>query len=232
MPNDLPLSPDQWRVLDKAFSDYLLVDRAHQSTQSRFDDLDDVGWSPIQDGQLLLRTAVDNLSDLKTAAWKFLGRSLDCDRLHQWADGVTGMSSEQVALISGSYATCFLPSGDEEPMGVPNVRSAWAYHGLDVNGDGEAPSYQSGQASYFDRDLKAKLIHRVGGMVYRHDNYYSDVYYDRKEQKKNDPSWDDEPDAHFHADALRIVTKEIIKDWWRVLHGQRSHAFLDREAVA
>lgn len=220
-----------WRWIHKACRDYLLMDRAHQSTRARSDDMSDEGWLSIEGGQVLLDQAQDALAKAKRRSWDYLAQGVAGTRFaSEWASEVRGLSAGQVAFICGTYATCFIETVDEEsgevypPRGVPRVRSAWAYHGLHVVEGGKAPRYKRGSSAGFDRDLRAKLIHRVGGMTYRHENYYQGRYYARRERTaQTHPDW---TDGHSHADALRYVTKEILKDWWRVLNGQKAHAVL------
>lgn len=228
---ELPDVPqDRWAWIAKAFGDYLLISRAHQSTQSRLNDK--ASWT-FEQGQVAMSAALEPLATAKDAIWESLGTAgLEGFPFGDpWPDEVCGLSRSQVAFITGSYATCFLPSESDdgevvEPMGVPGVAKAWAYHGLHVV-DGSAPRYRKGDPAGFDRDIKAKLIHRVAGMTFRHDNRYRRTYERACEKKNEDPSWDceaGESDGHRHAHGLRVTVKEIIKDWWRVLHGQPAHA--------
>lgn len=96
------------------------------------------------------------------------------------------------------------------------------YSGLAVE-NGETDRLRKGQEANYKPELKALLLGVIGDNFLRANSQYRKVYDERKEYtKKHRPEWGEHPsgkdkeyNAHYHADARRVMVKRFVVEFWK-----------------
>lgn len=170
----------------------------------------------------------DQLAALEHQTVLALQRAMRQHPLAPWQKQAKGVGEKQLARLLASIGDPYLrtmPDGTEQPRTVSQL---WAYCGLHVvaGGDpGHAPSdtqppaagvaarRQKGQKANWNTDAKTRAYLIATSIVKQTGSPYRAIYDARREHTaETHPDW---TPGHSHNDALRIVSKAILRDLWR-----------------
>lgn len=155
------------------------------------------------------RGIVEALEAQEHAAELALRRAMRAHPLGAWQKNTLGVGEKQLArLLSTIAGDPYWNHRDNRPRTVSEL---WAYCGLHVN-DGKAARRTRGQQSNWSTNAKTRVWLIAVSCMKQRQSPYRLVYDDRREHTAvAHPEW---TDGHSHADALRVVSKAILKDLW------------------
>ena len=170
----------------------------------------------------------DQLAALEHQTILALQRAMRQHPLAPWQKQAKGVGEKQLARLLASIGDPYLrtmPDGTEQPRTVSQL---WAYCGLHVvaGGDsghvpadthtwpaGVAARRQKGQKANWSTDAKTRAYLIATSIVKQTNSPYRAIYDARREHTaETHPDW---TAGHSHNDALRIVSKAILRDLWR-----------------
>ena len=170
----------------------------------------------------------DQLAALEHQTILALQRAMRQHPLAPWQKQAKGVGEKQLARLLASIGDPYLrtmPDGTEQPRTVSQL---WAYCGLHVvaGGDpdrtrrdaqsssaGVAARRQKGQKANWSTDAKARAYLIATSIVKQTSSPYRATYDTRRAHTaETHPDW---TPGHSHNDALRIVSKAILRDLWR-----------------
>ncbi|DAZ89916.1 Uncharacterised protein [Mycobacteroides abscessus subsp. abscessus] len=189
-----------------------------------------------------LAALVDALKDAEKQATSNLQRSMRIHPLGNWAKQMTGVGEKQLARLLAAIGDPYWNDLHDRPRLVSEL---WSYAGYGVI-DGAAPRRQRGVKSNWSDDarMRARLIAEKCVMQ-KPTAHYRQVY-DRAREKyadathavtcnrcgpKGNPAVAGSPlsAGHQHARALRVVSKELLRDLWiesRRIHQERAEVLI------
>lgn len=197
-----------------------------------------LGYDETHPDVARLAAIVDMLRKVEHDATLQLQRQLRRHPLGAWVKATKGVGEKQGARLLAAIGDPYINSAKGEPR---TVSALWAYCGLDPR-DGAARKRKRGEKSNWSTrgKTRAYLIseacmkqlsphcrtgqvisddrHAVAGPAVRHIDTcacspYRLVYDQRRAHTAI--SRPDCTDGHSHNDALRVASKEILKDLWR-----------------
>lgn len=143
-----------------------------------------------------------------------------------WAADKKGIGEKTFARLLSSIGDPYWNALYDRPRTVSEL---WAYCGLHVLPTGVAPKRVKGQTLNWSQDARKRVFLISEGCLKQQD-YYAEVYYEAKDKyaeslhntvcvrcgPEKKPAQPGSPlnGKHKHARALRIVSKEILKDLW------------------
>lgn len=171
---------------------------------------------------------VDGLKKLEEDAIKNLERAMKKNPLGPWVKKQTGLGFKQTARLLASLRDPFWNDLHERPRTVSEL---WQYAG-----HGSESRKKRGHQVFWNPDAKMRLWN-ISNSCIKTKGHYRNVYDDRRAETaekvhtrecvrcgpSGKPAQPGTPWAkgHQHADALRIVGKEILRDMW--LEAKRIH---------
>lgn len=161
------------------------------------------------------------LETVEKGVIKELQKIMKSHPLGPWVKAQKGVGEKQAArLLAAIGDPYWIEAAEfEDDNGNITVREAgprtvsqlWAYAGLHVDPKGEAVRRRKGVQSNWKTDIKTRA-YLVATSCIKQDGGYRKVYDARRAATKiSHPDW---TDGHSHNDALRIVSKAILKDMW------------------
>ena len=186
---------------------------------------------PKDHPQVVVLTATrDALKKIEDDVSKELEKQFSAHPLAPWIKSRKGLGLKQTGRLLAAVGDPYWHDVEDRPRLVSEL---WAYCGLDVR-DGAAPRKKTGAKSNWNNAARMRawnmaqkcmqLYNKVGGP-------YGELYYKAKEKyadavhlvpcaqctpKGKPPAEVGSAlkDGHKHARALRIVSKEILRDLW------------------
>lgn len=178
-----------------------------------------------------LKEIVDNLGALEHQAVLNLQRVMRRDPLWPWLKEQRGVGEKTAARLLAAVGDPYWHEAEDRPRLVSEL---WQYCG---HGDPERSRKRKGQRVEYDPDAK-KRIWLIAASTLKAGGPWRTVYDDRREAtadrvhaapcvrcgpaKSPAPAGSPWSKAHQHADALRIVSKELLKALW--IESRRLHA--------
>lgn len=151
-----------------------------------------------------------------------LQKAMRAHPLGPWVKAQKGIGEKQAARLLACIGDPYWNTLHDRPRTVSEL---WAYCGYDVRG-GQGPRRRKGQLSNWSQDARMRA-RMIAESIVKAGGPYREVYDARKaategrvhvaecpqcvgSSKPGDP-W---RDGHRHADALRVVSKTVLKDLW------------------
>lgn len=161
---------------------------------------------------LALVASIDALKPILAQLKKEMVTIVKGSILHEWTKETHGIGPG-----------LFYALGQMPPLvEFATVSKVWKYCGLHVTDDGRAPRRKRGEGAGFSPELRSAVLFRVGDPIVKVGGPYRAVYDQRRAHcQLTHPDW---TDGHRHADAMRVMVKAVLRDAWRVAHGQRPRA--------
>lgn len=176
-----------------------------------------------------LSKMVDQMRDMEHQATLGLQKAMRDHPLGEWVKGSKGVGEKQAARLLATIGDPYWNTLHERPRTVSEL---WAYCGLDVRG-GQGPRRKKGERMNWNPDARMR-IRMISESIVKAGGPYRLVYDERKADTEGRVHVAQCPQClgssevgqpwrpgHRHADALRIVSKEVLKDLWleaRALH--------------
>ncbi len=183
-----------------------------------------------------LQSIVDGLAALEHEAELNLKRAFRAHPLFPWAKALRGVGEKQAARLLSAVGDPYirpemvLPDESIRPAGPRTVSALWAYCGYHVI-DGEAPRRRRGARSNWSQSAKTRAyliamscLKQLVKPCHTTDEGAQHVegcrcspfrlVYDKRRAHTatTHPEW---PPIRSHNDAIRVMTKAILKDLWR-----------------
>ena len=137
--------------------------------------------------------------------------------IHPWVRTQVGLGEKQAARLLAAIGDPYINSSTGKPR---TVSALWAYSGLHVI-EGGAARRRKGVQSNWSTEAKTRAYLCATSCIKQAHSPYREVYLQRREHTLlSHPDW---TAGHSHADGLRVVSKEILKQMWREarrLHGE------------
>lgn len=185
------------------------------------------GLDPTDPDVARLKAIVDSLKQIEHSAVLNLERAMRRHPLGPWAKAQKGIGDKTMARLLAAIGDPYVNLQTGE---VRTVSQLWAYcgHGDPARRKRKGMSQEDAKA-LGNPDAK-KRLYLIAEACLKAQGHYADVYYARKTANdgrlhatdcvrcgpSGHPAVAGTPwkDSHRHADALRIVGKEILKDLW------------------
>ncbi|MGO4984474.1 hypothetical protein [Collinsella sp. Sow4_E3] len=156
---------------------------------------------------------LEQLAGLEHAAILELQRVMRRHPLNAWRKTAKGVGEKQLARLLAAVGDPYLRADTGQPRTVSQL---WAYCGLHtLPGDGgnEAARRRKGQQANWSTDAKTRAYLIAMSCVKQTGSEYRAVYDARRAHTATTrPDW---TPGHSHNDALRIVSKRVLRDLWR-----------------
>ncbi|BCT75619.1 hypothetical protein SCMU_14610 [Sinomonas cyclohexanicum] len=204
------------------------------------------GLDPTDPDVARLQSIVDALKTIEHTAVLNLGRTMRNHPLGAWAKAQKGIGDKTMARLLASIGDPYMrdiytedTDGNMTVTGTTprTVSQLWAYCGHGNAALKKRKGMTQADALALGNPTAKKRLYLISEACLKAQGHYADVYYARKEANQGrvhaeacvrcGPSGHPAPagspwkDSHRHADALRIVGKEILKDLWvaaRAIH--------------
>lgn len=172
-----------------------------------------------------IATMLDSLTQIESQNIKELQKSMKKHPLGPWIKSQVGIGEKQGARLLAAVGDPYMRMQDVEyedgsvlKAGPRTVSQLWAYCGLHVS-DGEAVRRRKGQQSNWSTEAKTRAYLISTSCIKQAKSPYRKIYDDRRATTAlSHPDW---TPGHSHNDALRIVSKEILKNMW--IESKRLH---------
>lgn len=197
-----------------------------RSTEDSDGQLRGMGLRQDHPGVLRLTSIVDGLARLEKDAIKNLENAMRQHPLGAWGKQRKGVGDKQFARLLATIGDPYWNSLYERPRTVSEL---WAYAGLHTDNAGAAVRHKRGVQSNWNDEAKMRAWNIAVSCV-KLGGEYRETYDKRRSETSEKvhavpcvrcgPSGSPAPvgtpwsKGHQHADALRIVSKEILKDLW------------------
>lgn len=176
-----------------------------------------------------LTLIVEQMGQMEHQAVLNLQRAMREHPLGPWVKAQRGIGEKQAARLLAAIGDPYWNTLHDRPRTVSEL---WAYCGMDVR-SGQGPRRRKGQTCNWSQDARMR-VRMISESIVKAGGPYREVYDTRKDategrvhvaecpqcvgsSKPGDP-W---RDGHRHADALRVVSKTILKDLW--IEAKRLH---------
>lgn len=207
---------------------------------------DDYGLPEYHPAYALQTGIAAGLEDLEKAAVRELQKAMRRHPLGAWVDSTIGVGLKQAARLLAAIGDPYWNTLHNRPRTVSEL---WAYCGLHTlpgqgiidtpsthTGEGGDPDQRQrdtqqsavrvaarrrkGQKANWSSDAKMRAYLIAESCVKNRRSPYRAVYDDRREDTAvTHPEW---TPGHSHNDALRIVSKAVLKDLWRAARDARA----------
>lgn len=188
------------------------------------------GLTDMHPTVVVIDTLGEQLDALEHDTILALNRTMRAHPLAGWQKQAKGVGEKQLARLLAAIGDPYLrpmPDGTSRPR---TVSALWAYSGLHTlpagaiepatpiplpprPGINVAARRQKGVKSNWSTDAKTRAYLIATSCIKQVDSEYRGVYDARREHTAlTHPDW---TPGHSHADALRIVSKRVLRDLWR-----------------
>lgn len=172
-----------------------------------------------------------------------LQRTMKAHPLGPWVKAQKGLGEKQAARLLAAIGDPYWNTLHDRPRTVSEL---WAYCGYDVR-DGQGPRRRKGQKSNWSQDARMRA-RMISESIIKAGGPWREVYDDRKATTEGrihvaecpqcvGSSHPGDPwrDGHRHSDALRVLSKELLKGLWsearRLHHELPTTATTEKEAA-
>lgn len=206
--------------------------RLRQLTRTETDtDGEERGFGLTLDHPAVRRQAdiVAGLQATEHQAVLALQRTMKAHPLGPWVKAQRGIGEKQAARLLAAIGDPYWNTLYDRPRTVSEL---WAYCGYDVR-DGQGARRRKGERSNWSQDARMRA-RMIAESIVKAGGPYRVVYDERKAVTEGrvhvaecpqcvGSSHPGEPwrDGHRHADALRVVSKTVLKDLW--MEARRLH---------
>jgi hypothetical protein len=157
---------------------------------------------------------LEQLAGLEHAAILELQRAMRKHPLNSWRKTAKGVGEKQLARLLAAVGDPYLRADTGQPRTVSQL---WAYCGLHTlpneAGGSDAARRRKGQQANWSTDAKTRAYLIATSCVKQTGSEYRAVYDARRAHTATTrPDW---TPGHSHNDALRIVSKRVLRDLWR-----------------
>lgn len=207
-----------------------LANRLRQLTRSKEDkdgELRGLGLDPRSPEVRVVQDLLDATEKIEHQAILKLNRQMRVHPLWKtWAMNQKGIGEKTLARLLAAIGDPYWNDLHQRPRTVSEL---WAYCGLHVLPSGAAPKRVKGQTLNWSQEAR-KRVFLISESCLKQQDYYAEVYYESKDKyaeslhptvcvrcgPEKQPAQPGSPlsDGHKHARALRIVSKEILRDLW------------------
>lgn len=196
------------------------------------------GLDPTDTDIARLKDIVDSLKKIEHQAVLNLERAMRRHPLGPWAKAQKGIGDKTMARLLAAIGDPYVNLQTGETRTVSQL---WAYCGHGDPSRRKRKGMTQEDALALGSPTAKKRLYLIAEACLKAQGHYADVYYARKAVNEGrlhaadcvrcgpsgNPALAGTPwkDSHRHADALRIVGKEILKDLWiaaRAIHEQTS----------
>lgn len=164
-----------------------------------------------------LNQMLESLVAIENQNIKELQKVMKKHPLGAWVKDQKGVGEKQAARLLAAIGDPYwrdevvYEDGTTLPAGPRTVSQLWAYCGLHVK-DGEAVRRRKGQQSNWSTTAKTRAYLVATSCIKQTSSPYRKIYDDRRAHTAvTNPDW---TAGHSHSDALRIVSKEVLKNMW------------------
>lgn len=173
----------------------------------------------LDDGHPVVATLggmLDSLTEIEKTNIKELQRVMKKHPLGAWVKKSKGVGEKQAARLLAAIGDPYMrpemvyEDGTVVPAGPRTVSQLWAYCGLHVSG-GEAVRRRKGVQSNWSTDAKTRA-YLVATSCIKTPGPYREVYLARRAHTATTHA--DWTLGHSHNDALRFLSKRILRDLW------------------
>lgn len=177
-----------------------------------------------------LSAIVDSMREMEHAATLNLQRAMKAHALGPWVQETRGVGLKQAARLLACIGDPYWNTLHERPRTVSEL---WSYCGMAVTPEGNGPRRRKGMKVNWNPDARMR-VRMIAESIVKAGGPYRLVYDERKADTEGrvhavecpqcvGSSKVGEPwrPGHRHADALRVVGKEVLKDMW--LEARRIH---------
>lgn len=165
-----------------------------------------------------LAAMVDTLARTEHDAVLQLQRQMRRHPLAPWAKARRGVGEKQAARLLAAVGDPYWNTLHDRPRTVSEL---WAYCGLHVTPQGTSARRQRGVPSNWSTGAKTRAYLVAVSCMKSVGSDYRQVYLDRRAHTAGThPDW---TDGHSHNDALRVLSKALLRDLWREsarVHGE------------
>lgn len=168
------------------------------------------GLDETHPGVQTTQALIDQLEAVEHQTILALQRAVRQHPLAAWQKQARGVGEKQFARLLAATGDPYMRTTEtgSEPRTVDQL---WAYCGLHLHGD-EAARRRKGQVSNWSTDAKTRA-YLISTSIIKAGGPYREVYDKRRARTaESHPDW---TDGHSHNDALRIVSKRVLRDLWR-----------------
>lgn len=171
-----------------------------------------------------LSSMLESLEAIEAQNIKELQKSMKKHPMGPWIKAQKGIGEKQAARLLAAIGDPYMrdeveyEDGTILSAGPRTVSQLWAYSGLHVK-DGEAVRRRKGVQSNWSTDAKTRAYLVATSCIKQTESPYRKVYDDRRAATDiSHPEW---TPGHSHADALRVLSKVILKNMW--IEAKRLH---------
>lgn len=179
-----------------------------------------------------LRDVIVGLQRMEVQLTRQLERIVKAHPMGPWIASQKGIGFKQAGRLLSVIGDPYLNSSTGERRRVSQL---WGYCGLGVlqvpskdNPDilvGEAPRLKRGQRANWSTNAKTRAYLVATSCIKQTGTTYREVYDRRRAHTAiTHPDW---TDGHSHNDALRVLSKYILKQMW--IEARRLHGFTGEE---
>lgn len=177
-----------------------------------------------------LRNLQDGVDGMEKEVVKALQKIMKDHPLGSWVKAQKGVGEKQAARLLSAIGDPYMRPETEivddddnvievRPGGPRTVSQLWAYAGLHVGDDGVAVRRKKGVQSNWKTEIKTRAYLVATSCIKQMDSPYRKIYDKRRAHTATtNPTW---TDGHSHNDALRIVSKALLRDMW--IESKRLH---------
>lgn len=192
----------------------------------------------LTENNFVVKSVMESFEVLETEeneTIKILQKQMKAHPLGPWVKKQKGVGEKQAARLLASIGDPYWIDEAEfeddngnitkRASGPRTVSQLWAYAGLHVDStSGEAIRHRKGVQSNWKTEIKTRAYLVSTSCIKQMEGGYRKIYDARRAATKiSHPDW---TDGHSHNDALRIISKAILKDMW--IEAKRLH---DEKAV-
>ena len=210
--DDPTLASVAWALHDVEKTRIGMENRVRQLTRTDPDEdgvIRGVGLDESHPQVAALNAICESFVELEKQATKNLQKAMKAHPLSEWVKGAKGVGEKQAARLLAAIGDPYWNVAADRPRSVSEL---WAYCGLHVV-NGEGAKRRKGVKSNWSTEAKMRAYLVSTSIIKQPSSPYRKVYdYRRAHTEVTRPDW---TAGHSHNDALRKVSKEVLKDLWR-----------------
>lgn len=210
--DDPTLATTAWALHDIEKVRIAMENRVRQLTRTEADEdgvVRGVGLDESHPSVAALASITEAMVMLEKDATKALQKSMKAHALGAFVRQAKGVGEKQAARLLAAVGDPYWNVLDNRPRTVSEL---WAYCGLHVI-NGESARRKKGIKSNWSTEAKMRAYLVSTSIVKSPTSPYRKVYDERRARTaETHPDW---TKGHSHNDALRKVSKEVLKDMWR-----------------
>lgn len=210
--DDPALASTAWALHDVEKVRIAMENRVRQLTRAEVDEdglLRGAGLTDDHPQVSSLMSISESLAELEKEATKNLQKAMKSHLLGPWVKQAKGVGEKQAARLLAAIGDPYWNIAEDRPRTVSEL---WAYCGLHVV-NGEGAKRKRGVRANWSAEAKMRVYLVSTSIIKVTSSEYRKVYDERRAHTKvSRPEW---TDGHSHNDALRKVSKTVLRDMWR-----------------